>query len=259
MNIVFDIGGTNMRVATAVGDVLGEIRKVPTPQDSHEGIRLLATLAKELAVSGIERAAGDISGRFDSDGALYDAKNIRLWEGVRIAHEVSVALGVPVQVANDAVVVGYGELVNGAGKGFSDIAYITVSTGVGGAFIKTGDIATSPLLCELTLKIGDLEPLISGTAVRKKFGIAPKDLESLEERNKLADILAAGLEEIAAVWKPQAFVIGGSMIVGMNPIPLERVRERFSAVPVKMAELGDNGGLIGGALLAAASIPPAVE
>ena len=85
--------------------------------------------------------------------------------------------------------------------------------------------------------------------MQKKFGIHPKDLDSLEERNKLADILARGLSEIYEKWKPDVFVIGGSMIVGVNPIPLERVCEKFTAVPVKMAELGDNGGLIGGAIL----------
>jgi hypothetical protein len=40
------------------------------------------------------------------------------------------------------------------------------------------------------------------------------------------------------------------MIVGINPIPLERVREKFTAVPVQMAALGDNGGLMGAMILA---------
>ncbi len=252
MNIVFDIGGTNMRVASAVGDVLGEIRKVPTPPDPIEGIKVFTTLAHKIAGESIEHAAGSIAAdRIDENGVLHGARKLTLWNETPFIKDLSDALAAPVTAANDGIIVGLGELRKGGGRGFQSIAYITVSTGVGGA-LMTGedDIGTAPILGELTLGVGSLEDQISGTAITKKFGIHPKELDSLEERNKLADILAAGLSEIAAFWKPHAFVIGGSMIVGVNPIPLERVREKFTAVPVKMAELGDNGGLIGGAILA---------
>ena len=101
-----------------------------------------------------------------------------------------------------------------------------------------------------------LEDLVSGTAVRKKFGVHPKDLSSLPEREKLADTLAEGLRLTLLRWPTGLFVIGGSMIVGQNPIPLDRVRAALAAslqdhnVPeIKMAELGDNGGLWGGIAL----------
>ncbi len=251
MNIVFDIGGTNMRVAVAHDGELGEIKKVPTPQDSKQGIATLVSIAKEIGgMSPIENMAGCVAGRIDATGAIYDAKNLREWEGVNLAQKLVEALATTAHVANDAAVAGLGELKRGAGAGFSDLVYMTVSTGVGGAHVVENDILRSPILGELQLSVGDLETLVSGTAITKKFGIHPKDLGSLDERNKLADILAEGLAEIYETWKPDVFVIGGSMIVGVNPIPLERVREKFTAVPVKMAELGDNGGLIGGAILA---------
>lgn len=242
-----------MRVAAVRGEELGEIKKVPTPPDAHEGIATFVGLAKELADGeAIGSIAGCVPGRVDADGAIYDARNIPQWNGTNIVEELGSALGAPVRAVNDAILVGLGEVEKGAGKGFPVVAYITVSTGVGGARVAraAGDLAGSPLLGDVELKVGDLEGQISGTAVRKKFGIHPKELDSLEERNKLADILANGLAELTAVWKPDVFVLGGSMIVGVNPIPLERLREKFSVVPVKMAKLGDSGGLIGGAILA---------
>lgn len=253
MNIVFDIGGTNMRVATAEGDVLGEIRKVPTPKDPKDGVATFVALAREVAGGPIEHAAGSIAAdRIDAHGVLHGARKLMLWNETPFIKELSDALAAPVIAANDGIIVGLGELRKGGGRGFSSIAYITVSTGVGGALVSDERaISTAPILGELTLAVGNLEEQISGTAITKKFGIHPKELDSLEERNKLADILAEGLSEIAALWNPEAFVIGGSMILGVNPIPLERVREKFTAVPVKMAELKDNGGLIGGAILAA--------
>lgn len=252
MNIVFDIGGTKMRVAAADGDVVGEMRKIPTPQDPQEGIAAFAALAREVAGGTFDSAAGSIAAdRVDADGVLHRAKNLSRWQDTPFVRQLAEALGVPVVAANDAAVVGLGELRKGAGRGFDRIAYLTVSTGVGGALVSgEADIGATPLLGDLTLAVGDLEQQISGTAVKQKFGIEPKDLDSLEERTKLADILAAGLAEIADAWHPDAFIIGGSMIVGVNPIPLDYVRTKFSAVPVKMAELKDDGGLIGGAILA---------
>ena len=243
-----------MRVAGADGGVLGEVRKVPTPQEPKEGIAMLARIAHELGGKELTAAIGDVPSSIDGSGRMYDAPNLPLWDGMNIVEELSRALGTPARVLNDTVVVGYGEMQKGAGRRFSRVAYITVSTGVGGALINTGDVSKSPLLTELGVLKPRLESQISGTAVSKKFGIHPKELDSLDERNKLADILAEGLAEIAAAWKPDVFVLGGSMIVGVNPIPLERVREQLRArgdveVPVRMAELGDNGGLIGAVAL----------
>lgn len=256
MYIVFDIGGTNMRVAGVEDGVLGEVHKVPTPKIPEEGISTFVMLAKEIVGKNIiDGAAGDVPARIDPTGKIFDAKNLRQWEGVEIVRELSERLGAPVRVANDAAVVGLGELKHGAGKGCSDIVYITVSTGVGGAHILEHDILRSPILGELRLSVGDLEFLVSGTAVQKRFGFEPKFLDSLDERNKLADILAQGLSEIVAVWPCEAVILGGSMITGVNPIPLDRVVVTLSSrMPnppvVKMAELGDTGGLHGGMILA---------
>lgn len=249
-SIVFDIGGTNMRVATAQNGELGEIKKVPTPKDPVEAVTTFVQIAKELSDGTIEKVIGDVPSSVDANGKMFDAKNLPEWEAINITEELSKGLGVQAHVFNDTALVGYGEKHKGGGRGFSRVAYITVSTGAGGALVVDEALSKSLLLTDVGEVKRNLESTISGTAVHRKFGIEPKELDSIEERNKLADILAEGLVEIAKVWKPDVFVIGGSMIVGVNPIPLERVQEKFTAVPVKMAELKDNGGLIGGAVLA---------
>ena len=138
------------------------------------------------------------------------------------------------------------------------MASATVSTGVGAALIVEGRMVPPDdfFLGHVALPGGELEELVSGTAVRKKFGIEPKDLESLDERNKLADILAAGLVPLSQKWSPDTIVLGGSMIVGVNPIPLDRGMGTLATLiqnppVIKMAELKDNGGLEGGRILAA--------
>lgn len=252
MYVVADIGGTNMRVAATSGDSLGEIKKVPTPKEPAEAIAQFVALVRECArgekISGL---AGCVAGSVSAEGVISDARNLRAWEGVNIAQELSAALGVPVSIVNDAALAGLGEASAGAGKGAVRLAYVTVSTGVGGGLIVSGKIAEAGGVAGIKVGDVDLEDLVSGTAVRKKFGIHPKDLDSLEERNKLADTLAQGLCTLIERWSPDTIVIGGSMIVGANPIPIERVEESLgrllpNAPVLKKAELGDNGGLWGG-------------
>ncbi len=251
MYIVTDIGGTNMRVAGVATDSLGEIKKVPTPQDFATGISTFVTLARECAGDElIEGVAGCIAADKISGGVISGARNLPAWEGRDIIRELSDALGVSVHLVNDAALAGLGEVTAGAGRGAASCIYVTVSTGVGGGWIADGKIVAAGGVADIQVKGADLENLVSGTAVTKKFGIHPKDLGSLDERNKLADLLAEGLRIVIEKWPSERIVLGGSMIVGTNPIPIARVQEALgkliqNAPLVKMAELGDRGGLMG--------------
>jgi glucokinase len=259
MHIVVDIGGTNMRVASAATDALGEIRKVRTPSDPAEGIATLAQLARECARGeAISALVGAIAAdTVHEDGTISGATHLRAWESINVIHELARELGAPVRLANDAAVAGLGEFLYGAGKGSHELVYITVSTGVGGGYIKDGKIVGAGGMRAFTVEGQAIEDVISGTAVHKKFGIPPKELDSLEERNKLADLLAEGLRAVQERWPSEVIVLGGSMILGVNPIPIARVQETLAALlpdaskrPITvMAQLGDNGGLWGGLAL----------
>jgi predicted NBD/HSP70 family sugar kinase len=255
MYLVADIGGTKMRVAGVVDGALSDERKVPTPQDPTDGVAAIAALARECAgKEKIEGLAGCIAGTLDRPGVLSDARNLRSWEGANVVELLSNALGAPVYMVNDAALAGLGEGYAGAAKGTPTFVYVTVSTGVGGAFIQNGEIVDAGGVAGIQIDGEDLEDLISGTSIKKRFGIDPKDFTSLEERTKLADILARGLQAILARWPASLVILGGSMMVGVNPIPLERVQETLNALLadaqqrplLKLAALGDDGGLWGG-------------
>lgn len=258
MNLVFDIGGTNMRIAAADGEKLGAIRKVPTPHEYDETISVFASIARELVPEGIVKAAGCIAAQIDEEHGIYDAANRLHWNDKHLDTDLAAAIGAPVVMGNDCAVIGLGENLHGGGRGADDLSYVTVSTGVGAAHIKDGEMMPfeSFFFGHTLIDGAELEKLISGTAIRAKFGIEPKDLDSIDERNALADILAKGLVQLCAKWTPKMIVLGGSMIVGQNPIPLERTAATLATLmtdaPVlRMAELKDEGGLIGGAILAA--------
>lgn len=237
---------------------MGEIKKVPTPRDPLEGIAKFVELARECARGEkITAVTGCVAGSVSNSGEISEARNLRAWEGMNIVQKLSEVFGVSVRMVNDAALAGLGEAYAGAGRGATALAYVTVSTGVGGGWIVDGRIAAAGGVASIKVNGTDLEDIVSGTAVTKKFGIHPKDLDSVEERNKLADILAEGLRVVTERWSPDTIVLGGSMIVGVNPIPISRVQESLNKLLamyprppfIKMAELGDNGGLWGGLAL----------
>src|SRR3989344_6212519 len=179
MYIVMDIGGTNMRVAAVAGDVLGDVKKIKTPEDPKEGIAQFVALARECVSSEkITAVSGCISGSVSDTGVLSDARNLRAWEGTNIVQKITEAFGVPVHVVNDAACAGLGEAYAGAGRGAKSLAYVTVSTGVGGGWIVDGKIAAAGGVGGIKINGTDLEDLVSGTAVAKRFGVHPKDLNS---------------------------------------------------------------------------------
>lgn len=259
MSIVVDIGGSNTRVAPVEGGALGEVRKLKTPEDPREGLRAIAQLAQECAGdTKISALVGGIAGDVISvDGVLSRARNLRSWEGHDVVGGLSTLIAAPVTLINDAAAACLGEATYGAGQGVERVSYLTVSTGVGGALVVHGRVEAAGGVAGVQIDGEDLENLVSGTAVRKKFGIHPKDLDSLEERNKLADTLARGLAALTETWSPDVFVLGGSMIIGHNPIPLERAQETLHTLladaprtpAVVMAKLGDSAGLWGGVAL----------
>lgn len=260
--IVFDIGGTKMRIAAAGEDGLEEVHKVPTPLDPKEGIAELVRIAKEAAHGRAIAAVAGCTRWILADGVFLAGDDILTrWGKTRLVDEISSALGSPVRIVHDTAAAGLGEVHHGAGRGSKICAYITVSTGVGGDRIVDGAIDRSTFNPEIGRQLVDgveLGDLVSGTAVQKKYGVEPKDLESLEEREKLADTLATGLYNTVMHWSPDTIVLGGSMIIGLNPIPLVRIKEslaklliRYPKMPsLKMTELGDDGGLTGAAILA---------
>lgn len=258
MFVVFDIGGTKMRVARADGAELKDVRIESTPQDPIEGIAQLVSfiqnISKGEALLGV---SGCVAGKVGENGIISDARNLQQWETIPLAKKLTEVFKVPVFVAEDVAFAGLGEAHFGAGKGSEVVAYVTVSTGVGGSRIEHGAIDFSASDFRVgRIKVGesDLEGTVSGTAVKLRFGIEPKDFESLEERKKLADTLAGGLVEVVRTWRPDTIVLGGSMIVGKNSIPLDEVEvalkfgQHNASVPlpkIKKAELGDFGGLYG--------------
>lgn len=240
-----------------------------TPKDFNEGMNLFAKTARELGGGEkIKAAAGGIAGPLDpSKTMLINSPNIKGWIGKPLKESMQALIEAPVFIENDAAIVGLGEAAYGAGKGEGIVAYITVSTGVGGAKIVDGKIERNAFgfepghqiidpdgaLCPTCGSLGHLESRVSGSALEKRFHKKPREITDMSIWEEEAKWLAYGLHNTIVHWSPDILVLGGSMMLKKPGISLERVAYHlrknlliFPQLPkLVKASLGDVGGLYG--------------
>lgn len=261
--IVFDIGGTNTRIARVEGDALMAQARHATPQDAEEAMQSLIagieTVAEGCAITDI---VGGVAGILDGSGGVLCAPNLPAWNGESLVYPLLQKFRVPVRVDNDADMAALGEALYGAAQGYGIVAYIGLGTGVGGSRVVRGRLdARGKMGLETGHQVIDartgatLESLVGGAALQKEFGMPPKELPEHVWRER-TPILAAGIWNAIVHWSPEIVVLGGSLIRGGNAFDIDALATKiaalqFSFVPlpsIVLAALGDDSGLHGARL-----------
>lgn len=267
--IIFDIGGTNTRVA--VSEDLKSFEKpikFKTPINFKEGIEKIVEAAQSLAKSEIRGAGGAVRGMLSEDRSYIAHDDVlSKWVEEPLMENLTERFNTKVYIENDAALAGLGEAHFGAGVGADIMVYHTISTGVGGAKIEKGKIDSYHLGFEPGKQVLDidrtilgddilptLENLVSGSAIEERTGNKPYDIPQEDAIwDQLANYLAHGLRNTIYYWSPDTIVLGGSMITGNPSIPLQNIKRHTEmvladdiAVPeLKIAQLKDDSGLYG--------------
>ena len=265
MYVVFDVGGTTTRIACSkTGRTFDEVTKIPTASSEAGFEAFVAQLQAEINGRKVKAVAGGLPGHLDGEGALQQVPNLLGWQGLPVQARLEAALGAPVYLQNDTALVGLGEATHGAGRGYGLVVYITVSTGVNGARLVDGHIDRSMtgfelgcmLLPDESGRLVTLESLTGGAALQHRYGQPPRELRDPAIWHREARYLARALHTTLLHWSPEVVIYGGSM---MRDIPLTSISRELSELPwvfeytpeLKLAELGDNGGLYGALALLA--------
>lgn len=264
-----------MRVAISRDGIeLSEFRVIPTPQSYEDGLNEFRRVFAEIKNSTpIQKAAGGVSGALSKDKThLLNSPHLPLWVGKPIKNDLEAIIGTPIILENDAAVVALGEAIEGAGKGFNIVAYLTVSTGVGGARIVGGKIDANYLgfepghqivdadgtICpdciapEDGRNMGHLEDLVSGTAITKRFGQEPENIHDENIWNEMTRFLSFGVVNTILFWSPEVVILGGG-VMESGKIAVENVKANLAELltifpehpEIRRAELKDMGGLHG--------------
>ncbi len=141
--IGLDIGGT--KCAVVVGDASFEIKKKiffeTRTERGYEAIlsefkEHIRTLLKDFPGSQLKRIGISCGGPLDSrKGMIYSPPNLPGWDNVPICKIFSEEFGVETAVQNDANACALAEWLMGAGRGTSNMIFLTFGTGMGSGLI----------------------------------------------------------------------------------------------------------------------------
>jgi len=262
MNLLFDIGGTKMRFS--ISDNFKTLQNTliyPSVQNYREAISFIKEHKDEITQgNSIEYISGGIAGVVQKN-ELFNAPHLLDWIGKPLANDLKEIFGAKdILVQNDAALAALAESVVGAGKDFGIVAYLTISTGIGGArvinkYLDESYFGFEPGHQIININNGQFqtfESLASGSGIEATYGQSASEINTPQVWSQVEDSIAYGLNNVTLLWSPEVIILGGG-IINSNNIDLERVRNKlsqlvkvFPKIPeLKKSELGEEVGLYG--------------
>ena len=280
--VAVDLGGTWLRVAPfdEAGE-MGRTVRVPTPAANGPArvVEAICDLAAEAAPGRRPRLVIGVPGPVDpAKGVVHGAPNLPGWKEVALRQLIQERLGWECRVEHDAGLAALGEHRRGAGRGSSNFAYVTVSTGIGAGLIlgrrlyrgsqgtagEFGHVVVEPdgPRCRCGNR-GCLEAVASGTGIAERAGMASGaevsraaakgDPAAQEVLDRAADHLGRALGGLLNLLNLDAVALGGGVFnagsqfwermveaVAQGSFPGPRRHARLAP-----AELKGDAGLLG--------------
>jgi predicted NBD/HSP70 family sugar kinase len=211
-----DIGGTKTLFGLFEGDgQLLKTFKFETPASYEEFIELITTEVRVfIAGHTISACVAAVPGKLDRTRGIGIAFGNRPWENVPIGADLTKAVGIPVHIENDANLAGLSEAL--LIPKYPKVLYLTVSTGIGSAYVVNGrldksmlDAEVGHMMLEHEGRLRTWESFASGKAVYARLGKKVSEITDSGDWYMLARNIAIGLINVIATTTPDAIVIGG--------------------------------------------------
>ncbi|HNW57380.1 MAG TPA: ROK family protein [Bacteroidales bacterium] len=174
-------------------------------------------------------------------------RGIKDWENVPLAKILNQETGLPAYVGNDANMMTIAEHRFGAAKGFDNVIFVSLRTGIGGGIIINGKLYrgvnnAGGEMGQMIINfdnglndkgiVGSFEHYASATAVVRRYyeetgkvydskkGLTCKDIFELSYKNDSAavkvvnensKIVGIGLANLISIFAPEIIVVGGGM------------------------------------------------
>lgn len=229
-----DVGGT--KVAAGFVDAHGEIHQhTRVPMNSRgtaeEGLAAVTGAIDELLKVAPERnnaqrrigicAPGPLDPR---TGVVLNPPNVTCWRNYPLAAEITRRYGGLVKLENDAKSAGLAESLWGAGRGYRNVFYATIGTGIGAGILFDGRIYHGRTgaadeaghmvidyhgpLCGCGKK-GCIEALASGTSIAKR-GRA-RLAEAVGQKSTMLEFTGGQIEAVTSEIVGRAYAAGDSL------------------------------------------------
>ena len=281
----FDIGGTAIKYGLAdESGVFADRGEMATEAHAVKGPGIVEKVC--LAVQSWLDGGYELSGIALSSAGIIDCdegcivyafpENFPDYSGTKWKEQLERRFQIPCELENDVNCAALGELWLGAGRGKQSLFAITVGTGIGGCAVEggrlihgaagsAGEIAYMRVPGGMLQDVASVTRLIAETAEAK--GIEPESLNGRQVFSRarqgddaaivaidhLAEHLADGIVNIAAILNPQCIVLGGGIMAQkdyLQPRIEKAVKaklppEIWSGMEIAFAELGNDAGMLG--------------
>lgn len=281
-----DFGHRHLRVAVSdlSHTVLAEAwRELDVDHSAEQGLAQAGEFVdRVLAEAGGERervigAGMGLPAPIDrATGSVQASSILPGWVGVDAGLEASNRLGLAVEVENDANLGALAELVWGAAKGKSEVAYIKVSTGIGAGLISGGRLqhgvggtageightllAEGGPVCRCGNR-GCLETLASSRAISELLSASRREAVSMRRVLELCEsgdaaaqrlvgdagrAIGVAVANLCNLLNPECVIVGGELSAA-GEVLLEPLREvvRRNAIPSAVEDLEIVAGVLG--------------
>lgn len=272
--IGIDIGGTKCSVV--LGDEQANIQnkmKIET-EDYETTIRNLMDLTEKMMVPGTEAIGISCGGPLDSQrGIILSPPNLRGWDEIPIVAMFRERFGIPVFLQNDADACTVAEWKFGAGKGCSNVVFLTFGTGMGAGLVLNGKLYSGT--CDMAGEIGHVrirrsghigygkkgafEGYCSGSGIAQYGMGSAKEVaelamagnpEAIEIFAKVGRDLGKGLSILVDILNPEVIIIGSiytRLQALMEPymmqvVQKETIPQNFESVRIVPSQLGERLG-----------------
>ncbi len=266
---IFISGTTATKITESENYILTDVKKL---------IRDILEQYTNYSISGICVSTAGVVDTERGD-VIYSGPTIPGYTGTKIKKELENAFRLPCEVENDVNCAGLGEYWLGAGRGRKSMVCITVGTGVGGSIIldgkllrgtgyTAGEIGYMDVNGDYIQNIASTKYLIKRVETEKEkaegirksitgfdiFELAKKgDRICIEAIEEILENLAVGIRNIIYILNPEIIVIGGGITAQkdymeeriIRKINGKMISERFRKTEIKLAQKGNQAGLIG--------------
>jgi glucokinase len=149
-SIGVDVGGT--KVAAGVVDAAGEIQTQSRKPMVANGAAAAGLASVTSAIDSLTAMNGNGTGKLlgigicspgpldPASGVVINPPNLPCWRNFPLAAEVANIYNVPVRVDNDGNAAALAETLWGAGRGYKNVFYTCIGTGIGTGIVLDGQI-----------------------------------------------------------------------------------------------------------------------
>lgn len=245
MYATVDIGGTKTLAAVLdeQKNIIEQV-KFPTPKQYDEFKVFLEDNVANFATKDFIGGCVGVRGNIDRDAGMSLQDDVLDWGPSPVRADCENIFGCEFILENDSKLAGLSEarLV----KEFKKVLYITISTGIGSAFVIDGKLDPDTLNSEIGKgvyehngKVQQWEDFASGKAIVAKYNKQASEIEDPAVWREISINLAFGLIDAAVAFTPDLIILGGGVGTHYSKFqePLRQVISELKPAEITFPEI----------------------